>query len=335
MMPALHFVDSFDQVDRATFDNEIRPAGKPVILKGIAAKWPAVLAARSSLQVLGDYLRRRDSGRPVPVAVCPRHEKGRYFYNSDLTGVNYDTHNSPLSLVVNWCLEMAGKGDGESVYIQAQAIDHVAPAMAPDLAMPLLDASVRPRLWIGNSLTTQTHFDYDANIAVHVAGDKVFTLFAPEQTGNLYPGPLDRTPAGVPISMASIDEPDFARYPRLAQALETALTARLEPGDGLFIPPLWWHHVKTTGPLNMLINYWWAEGRADLADPVAALSVAALAYKAMPEAQRRAWRELLDYFVFEDKGDPVAHLPEGVQGVFQRNLSPQTLAQFKARLLRE
>ena len=197
--------------------------------------------------------------------------------------------------------------------------------------MPLLDAGVRPRLWIGNTLRTQTHFDYTSNIAVHVAGEKTFTLFPPDQTANLYPGPLDRSPAGVPISMASLEAPDPQRFPNLDKAREHALTARLEPGDGLFIPPLWWHHVQTTGPLNMLVNYWWSDARPDLIDPIAALHIAGLAFRSMPDGQRRAWRELMDYFVFE--GDPTSYLPGHVRGAFNADLDPQEMAQLKSFFL--
>ena len=75
-------------------------------------------------------------------------------------------------------------------------------------------------------------------------------------------GPLDFTLAGQPVSMVQLDEPDFARYPKFREALAAGCTADLEPGDALYIPYMWWHHVRMTGPFNVLVNFWWARGTA-------------------------------------------------------------------------
>ncbi len=327
-MSATPSVRIVEGIDRRAFDNDIRLAGQPVILKGLAARWPAVQAATTSPESLGAYLSRFDTGAPAKVSIGPREMQGHFFYNEDLTGLNYQSFGRSLKFIVDWCLSPQQQAKGEFLYLQAQPVDGFVPGMAPDLPMPLLDSQVRPRIWIGNTLRTQTHFDYTSNIAVHVAGEKVFTLFPPDQTANLYPGPLDRTPAGVPVSMASIEDPDFGRFPRLQTALDHAVTAQLSPGDALFIPPLWWHHVHTTGPLNMLVNYWWNDARPDLVDPIAALHIAATAFAAMPAEQRGAWREMMDYFVFGD-ADPAAHLPPHIRGAFNRDLNTQELAQIK------
>ncbi|WP_189486359.1 cupin-like domain-containing protein [Asticcacaulis endophyticus] len=323
-----------NHIDRHTFDNDIRFSGQPVIFKNIAEHWPAVQAAKTSPDALCSYLKRHDNGKPVGVAVCDADLKGQFFYNDALTGLNYKTFSQTLSYLADWCIANRYDANPQAVYLQAQSVDLIAPGMSPALPLGLLDASVRPRLWVGNTLRTQTHFDYAANIAVHVSGKKTFTLFAPDQTGNLYPGPLDRTPAGVPISMASLEAPDFDTFPRLRDALDNAYVAELEPGDGLFIPPLWWHHVQTTGPLNMLVNYWWNEAAANLFNPMKALEIAGLAYRHLPPTERAAWRELLEFFVFEDKGDPIAHLPDHVDSVFRSGLSSAQIDQHKSRLSR-
>lgn len=78
---------------------------------------------------------------------------------------------------------------------------------------------------------------------------------AEEQIANLYVGPLGHAPTGTPISLVSFREPDFERFPRFREALAAALVAELDPGDALYIPTLWWHHVESLAKCNMLVNY--------------------------------------------------------------------------------
>lgn len=86
--------------------------------------------------------------------------------------------------------------------------------------------------------------------------------------GNLYIGPLDFAPTGGAISMTRLDRPDDPRFPRLHHALEHSLTAELQPGDAIYIPPLWWHHVESLQTLNALVNYWWKGPRPKAASPI-------------------------------------------------------------------
>ncbi len=320
-----------EKVDRATFEHEIKPGNRPVVLKGLVAGWPIVAAAQESPAALGAYLARFDTGRPAKVAICPASQKGRFFYNDTVSGMNYRNIPGTVTQVVNRLL--AADSLGDSIYVQAIQADQYLPDLIRHLPMPLLDEDIHPRLWIGNSVLTQTHFDESVNIACHVAGDKVFTLFPPEQVANLYPGPLDLTPAGVPISMVDLDAPDFERFPKFHKALGHAQEARLEPGDALFIPALWWHHVRTTGPLNLLVNYWWNEVPAAAYSPFSTLYLAALSLKRVPADQRQAWRDLVNYFIFDEGGEPMGHLPD-VPSVFQHDLTTEQMETYK-RYFRE
>ena len=331
-MPPMPSVPVAEKVDRATFDNEIRPLNKPAVLKGLGESWPCVVAARESPQALASYLKAYDRGAPLNASICPAQFAGRYFYNAEMTGFNFHRAQLSLSQVVDLCLA-SGEG-GNAYYVQAAEIDTAGPRMAGDLGVTLVDAGVRPRLWLGNSLTTQTHFDIPENIAVHVAGEKRFTLFPPSQVGNLYPGPIDMAPGGVPISMVQLDAPDFERYPRFREALDSASEAVLEPGDALYVPSLWWHHVSTRGPLNMLVNFWWNESRRDIYSPMSGLYMAALSFKHLPAAQREGWAALVNYFIFEQAGDPVAHLPAHLHSVFGAEVTERQMELFKEKFRR-
>jgi hypothetical protein len=143
-------------------------------------------------------------------------------------------------------------------------------------------------------------------------------VFAPEQVANLYVGPLDNTPAGMPMSLVDFARPDLQRFPRFREAWASAQVAELAPGDAVYLPPLWWHHVQSLERFNMLVNYWWlaaAPGHAVPPFGLDALRHAAATLRALPPAQRAAWRHLFEHYVFDAERDVVGHIPAERQGV--------------------
>src|SRR3546814_15617030 len=95
----------------------------------------------------------------------------------------------------------------------------------------------------------------DLNLACVAAGRRRVTLFPPDQLANLYIGPLDFTPAGQAISLVDFAAPDLARFPRFAEALRHAQVAEPGPGDAVFIPSMWWHHMEEREAFTVLVNY--------------------------------------------------------------------------------
>ena len=178
--------------------------------------------------------------------------------------------------------------------------------------LPLVDAGVAPRLWFGTAITTPAHFDESHNIACCVAGRRRFTLMPTAQIANLYIGPLDHTPASTPLSLVDFANPDFERFPRFREALASARIAVLEPGDAIYIPPLWWHHVESLARVNMLVNYWWmipAPGHAKPPFGLDSLVHAVATLRGLPPAQRHAWREVFEHYVFDTERDVAGHIP--------------------------
>src|SRR3546814_15586302 len=62
---------------------------------------------------------------------------------------------------------------------------------------------------------------------------------------------------------------DLAAHPRFIDAMAEAQTVELEPGDAIFIPSMWWHHVEGLADFNILVNYWWRRTPAWLGQPQA------------------------------------------------------------------
>lgn len=311
--------------------DELMAAQAPVILKGVARDWPLVQAGLASDQAAMGVLKSVYQGRPVTGYRGEPEIGGRFFYNDDVTGLNFK--GTRVSLVDFLDDIAAHKDDANppSFYIGSTDLDLYLPGLREknDLALnhPMF-ARVLASIWIGNRTTATAHYDMSHNLAVCVAGRRRFTLFPPDQVGNLYPGPLEPTPGGQVVSMVDFRHPDFVRYPLFREALATGQVAEMEPGDVLFYPALWWHHVEALEPFNILINYWWNTSPAFMDTPQNTLLHALLSLRDRPQAEKAAWRELFDYYVFGPAERAAAHLPEAARGA----LGP--LDEMAARRLR-
>jgi hypothetical protein len=306
-------IAEIETVDADVFDRDIQAGYRPVVMRGLAADWPAVRAARTSDTALVDYLRRFDSGKPAEVLVGPPEIAGRFFYEDAMRHTNFQKRHGPLSALLDRLLHIRDMAEPDSLYAGAVSAADYLPGWIEDNPMPLALSGATPRLWIGNATHVSTHFDETSNVAVVVAGRRRFTLFPPEQLGNLYVGPFHFTIAGPPVSMVDLDHPDLDRYPRFAEAMNHAQSAVLEPGDAIYIPPIWWHNVKALSAFNVMANFWWEPPLSQ--SPLAALLHAIMAVRDLPREHRQAWRAWFDRYVFDDDAaEAAAHLPPHVRG---------------------
>ena len=320
-------------VDAATFRDEIKPLNRPALLKGLVRDWPAVREAIKSPRALCDYIRPFDLGRPVQTFIGPPSIKGRFFYRDDMSGFNFERRNESFQHSIERILAHMEHPDPPSLYAGAVSTAEGFPGFARENALDLVDPSVVSRIWAGNAVSVSAHYDLSDNIACVVAGRRRFTLFPPNQLPNLYVGPLDFTMAGQPASMVDLDAPDFARHPRFAEALANAETAELEPGDAVYIPTLWWHHVRSLDPFNLLVNFWWNDAVPGAGSPFEALIHGILSIGSLPPERREAWRGIFDHYVFQTGGEPVPHLAPEHRGVLGR-MTPQLSSYIKGWLVK-
>jgi hypothetical protein len=300
-------------VDLKAFREEVLPAAQPVVLKDLVADWPAVRAAKVSPRAFADEIRQYDIGKPIIVIDLPRETDGRMFYRDDLSGMNFTRNAGRIGETLDRLLSIADDPQAATVFIESMRVDDFMPEFAVAHVNPLLDATTRPRIWLGNRIKVQTHYDLQYNIACCIAGRRRFTLFPPDQISNLYPGPIEFTPSGTPISMVPFTAPDLARFPKYGEALKHAVQAELEPGDGIYIPYGWWHHVESLTSLNGLVNYWWNDAPR-LGQPYGVLLHAALALRDLPPDQRAVWRDIFEHLVFTDPEVALAHLTPQQRG---------------------
>ncbi len=309
-------------------DDEVLCAREPVLLKGLVNSWPAVTAGRQAPEVVTHYLRRFYTGQPLTAYVGDSEIEGRFFYNDSCTNFNFKRGTATLTQVFDKLRENRGDPDAQSIYVGSTMVDKWFPGFRKenDITLPIADPLAS--IWIGNQSRVSAHFDFPDNIACIVAGNRRFTLFPPDQLENLYIGPIDLTPSGQAISMVDFARPDFTEFPKFKRALETALVADMEPGDALFLPSMWWHHVEALSDLNVLVNYWWCSSPLHMGSPSLALKHALLALRDLPKEQRAIWQQLFNHYVFEANDESIAHIPEPGRGILSE------LDELKARQLR-
>jgi hypothetical protein len=293
----------------AKLPDELLRATEPYVVRGLAAHWPLVQAARTSIEDGDAYLRRFYGGATVGAMLGKPEIGGRFFYNQDLTGFNYYSAQARLDAVLD---EMKGYRDNPrpaAIYVGSTTVDTVLPGLRADNDIDLGARDALASIWIGNQTRIAAHYDLPDNLAVVAAGRRRFTLFPPDQLANLYIGPLDFNPAGQAISLVDFAAPDYERFPRFRDALQHAQVAELEAGDAIFIPSMWWHHVEALAPFNVLVNYWWRQSPGYMDSPTNALMLALLTMRELPLEQRQAWQEIFRHYIFEADGDKDAHLP--------------------------
>lgn len=319
-------------VTPAIFHEEVRPAALPVVMKGLVGGWPLARTANDAeaLALLAGYA----GARPVQHVRAAPEAAGRLHYDDDLRAPNFARVEAPLSDFLDTLLAEATKDQPDALAVQGLTAPDYLPGFAKAHPMPLLPSAIVPRLWIGNAAKVATHHDPTENIACVAAGHRRFTLFPPDQVANLYMGPFHLTPAGTQVSMVHVTAPDLNRFPRFAQALEAAQTAELEPGDALYIPYQWYHHVEALDRVNVLVNYWWDPARSDIGSAWDALTHGMMTLRNLPADQRRAWRAMFDRYVFLEDGDPGEHLPPHARGILGAGATgPDAVAQMRRQLI--
>jgi len=323
--------DAFDREnlqDEAWFGAE-----QPVLLRGLVKDWPVVKKSLESPHACLDYVQQFDQDIHMTVYRADHSEQGRIFYNEDMTGFNFDRLRMSLSQVSEALLSNLNNAQAPSYYIGSTMIDHWLPGFRSENDLNLGDRESLVSMWLGNRSRIAAHYDFPNNIACVLAGRRKFTLFPPEQADNLYVGPLEFTPSGQAISLVDTCEPDLKRFPKYAQAQDASISVELEPGDAIYIPGMWWHHVESLAPVNVLVNYWWRPTPAYHGAPLNALQHAIMSLRDLPVEQRLIWKDIFDRYVFSAHEQSIDHIPEHARGVLA-GVDEQAAQAIRAQLLK-
>ena len=292
-------------------------ASEPLVLRGLVSDWPIVDAGTRGFTVFQNYLSSiADSAPKAPVFAAPAHTKGRFGYGKTLRDYNFTVHAQGVFELLNSIEKTVAGTSDFFVYGGSMLARKYFPGFDAENLLPLTLPVSEAKLWLGTKSRISAHFDASHNVACVVAGKRRFTLFPPSEVFNLYPGPFDFTPAGQVISLVDFHNPDPSSFPGFEKALQNGVTVSLHPGDAIFIPSMWWHHVECDDIFGGLVNYWWdVPGTFDFSASDA-LIASFIAIGRLPESERQAWRNVFDVLVFGQEEQRQAHLTSKERGAF-------------------
>lgn len=214
----------------------------PVKLKECMEHWPA---CTKWLDL--NYLLKVAGSRTVPI------ELGSHY-----TDENWTQKLMSLKDFIN--NHYLGNADTIGYLAQHNLFDQIS-ELRNDICIPdycalsrNYDDSCEPDInaWFGPEGTVSPlHFDPKDNLLAQVYGTKQILLFSPNDSECLYPHE-DK----LLFNTAQVDpyKPDLERFPKFSSA--TVYKCLLEPGEMLFMPLKWWHHV-TALDKSFSVSFWW------------------------------------------------------------------------------
>lgn len=232
---------TIETIGREAWSEDYVRTRLPVLIRDGMEGWPA-------MNWSPDHLRAVCGDKPIVVQVS---HSGKWQAQLDGSApdpsTQYGIPNVPFATAAEWVVT---RPHGHAYYV-SQADIKQFPTLADDLRF---GARHRPmvNVWFGSGGTvTPLHHDGLHNLFGQVYGTKTVVLFDPADTPHLSPrpdGPMSH------VSAIDIESPDLDAHPAFPRA--TPYTVQVEPGNLLFIPAYWWHHVRAH-ETSISVNQWW------------------------------------------------------------------------------
>nr|XP_043625214.1 lysine-specific demethylase JMJ30 isoform X2 [Erigeron canadensis] len=213
--------------------------GSPVLLSDSMTHWPA----RTKWNDLS-YLKKVAGYRTVPVEVgknylCTDWKQEMLTFSEFLDRIQSNSPVVPTYLAQHPLFDQ----------IQELRNDIVVPdyCFAGGTEMKSVNA------WFGPAGTvTPLHHDPHHNILAQVVGRKYVRLYPASFSEELYPHTESMLKNS---SQVDLDNMDVNEFPKI-QDLEF-LDCILEEGEMLYIPPKWWHYVRSL-TTSLSVSFWWS-----------------------------------------------------------------------------
>lgn len=220
---------------------------KPLILAECMKQWPAL-----SKWIQPAYLLNICRNRTVPIEIGKNYTNENWsqdlikfedFFRRQFTNQN-DLNNASKKIE----------------YLAQHNLFDQIPALRNDIITPEYccisnnddEIDIDIKAWLGPEGTiSPMHIDEKHNLLCQVFGSKRIILAAPKDSDNLYPFEGDMLKNTSQIDAENVD---VDRFP-LSKNVEF-FTMTLHKGEMLYIPPKWWHFVRSLSK-SFSVSFWW------------------------------------------------------------------------------
>ncbi len=215
-------VDKVPAVSRKDFASSYFNPLRPLVIQDLAKSWPALT------KWTPDFFKDQHGNQQVKVYDEGFVEAGKS-YMSNAKTISLKEY---IQAVIN---------TSQDLRLFLYNIKSEIPSLVDDIVFPDLVDGLSQRfvfMFFGcKGSTTQMHFDIDMSHVFHTSifGRKTITLYPFEEGKNLHRYPFTCR------SYVDVHNPDFKQHPRLKGAKGYRVV--LEPGETLFIPSGYWHHL--------------------------------------------------------------------------------------------
>ncbi len=230
---APNIAELFDAIDNHFFFEQYYALNRPLIIRNAVKHWPAIR------NWTPEYLIEKAGDREVQI-------QARRTQNQ-----NYEIQASQhrqVTRFADFVNRVFAEGESNDVYMTAQngdingqALESLWPDLEPLPAM-LDDATGTHRMffWIGpRGTVTPLHHDLTNNLMAQVVGRKLVKLIAPDCLPYVY----NHYHCYSQVDPENVDAGKFPLFSRVK-----VHDVVIGPGDLLFLPVGWWHHVRSLDP---------------------------------------------------------------------------------------